>query len=324
MFLIIGGSGFIGTNFANFLIENNYNFKIYDKKKSKFLPKNIDIILGDIRDKTKLSNSMKGCEIVFHLATVPPSLKLSNQEIYDIDINGTKNVFTAAEKNNVKKVIFTSSASHVYGLIDKGLYPIQENCNLNPINEYGKNKVISEELCKKATETTELQTIVLRLSMVLGAYNFDPILMENIKILLKNKRVIIAGDGKSKNQSIYVKDVITALMASAESSKKSIGKFEVFNISGREILTINEWIDLTKQVCNSNSKTTHIPLSLAKSICHMAWRMGRTKVHPSYIDLMAHDQFFDIGRAKRTIGWEPRYDTKDALTDTIKFFKNEC
>ena len=149
MYLLTGGSGFIGINFAKFLVENDYNFKIYDKKKSEYLPKNIDIILGDIRDKNKLSQAMDGCEIVFHLATGPPSLKLSNQEIYDIDVNGTKNVLTAAEKNNVERIIFTSSASHVYGIVDKDLCPIQENCSLNPINEYGKNKLLAEDLCKK-------------------------------------------------------------------------------------------------------------------------------------------------------------------------------
>jgi nucleoside-diphosphate-sugar epimerase len=83
MWLIIGGSGFIGTNFAKFLIENDCNFKIYDVNRSKYLPKNAKVVIGNIRDKTKLSKAMRGNNIVFHLATVPPSLKLSDQEIYE-------------------------------------------------------------------------------------------------------------------------------------------------------------------------------------------------------------------------------------------------
>ncbi|MCX6664436.1 MAG: NAD(P)H-binding protein, partial [Euryarchaeota archaeon] len=65
MWLLLGGSGFIGTNFARFLLENDYSFKIYDKQKSKYLPKNVETIIGDVRDKNKLSETMKGCETVF-------------------------------------------------------------------------------------------------------------------------------------------------------------------------------------------------------------------------------------------------------------------
>jgi nucleoside-diphosphate-sugar epimerase len=321
MWLLIGGCGFIGTNFARFLLENDYNFKIYDIHKPKYLPKNVKTIIGDIRDKTKLSKAMKDCDIVFHLATVPPSVRLSKREIYDIDVNGMQNVLMTAEKHNIKRVIFTSSASHVYGLVDKDLYPIKEDCPLHPINEYGKNKVLAEELCKKAAETTNVQTIILRLSMVMGPYNFDPVLTENARSLLNNKRVAIAGDGNSKNQSIHVNDVTAALVASTEISDSLLPNHDVFNISGNEVLTINEWMELARRASNSTSKITHLPLFLAKSIVRIAWWMNRTKIHPSYLDLMEQDQYFDISKAKHVLGWEPKYAVEDALRDTIEFLR---
>jgi len=322
VWLLVGGSGFIGVNFARFLIEKDYNFTIYDKRRSKYLSKNVETIIGDVRDKTKLSKAIKGCEVVFHLATVPPSLRLPSREIYDIDVNGTQNVLTVARENNVRRVVFTSSASHVYGMVDKGLCPIREDCNLNPINEYGKNKVFAEELCRKAAEKTSLQTIVLRLSMVLGPYDFDPILIENMLSLLKNKRVVIAGDGEGKNQSIHVEDVNTALLASAETSDSSLPKHGIFNIAGKEVLSVNEFMELSKRVSGSTSKVVHLPLFLAKGTVHMAWWLRKTKVHPSYLRLMAQDQYFDISMAKHILKWEPEYTVEDALNDTIEFFRN--
>jgi len=324
MWLLTGGSGFIGTNFAKFLMENDYNFKIYDTSKSKYLPKSGKTIVGDIRDKNKLSEAMKGCEVVFHLATVPPSLRLPTSEIYDIDVNGTQNVLAVAKENNVRRVVFTSSASHVYGLVDKGSCPLREDSELKPINEYGRDKVLAEESCKKASEETELETIILRLSMVLGAYDFDPILVENAIPMLSNKRVIIAGNGGGKGQSMHVHDVNTALLASAETSDISLPKHSIFNISGKEVLTINEWIDLFKRVSGSKSKVTHLPLSLAKCMAHIAWKLDKTKVHPSYLRLMAQDQYFDISKAKHVLGWEPKHTVVDALKDTIEFLREEC
>ena len=323
MWLIIGGSGFIGINFAKFLMENGYDFKIYDINKSKYLPMGVETIIGDVRDKTKLSKAMNGCDIVFHLATVPPSLKLPKNEVHDIDVNGTKNVLETAKENKVKKVIFTSSASHVYGIVDPGSCPLSEDCKLNPINEYGRNKVLSEELCKKAAENTDLKTIVLRLSMVLGPYNFDPILVENLKPLLMNKRVIIAGDGKSKSQSVHVQDVNTSLLACAEIQDASLSKHDIFNISGKEVLSIKESLELFKSVCDSKSKVSHLPLPVAKFMAYIAWMLNKTNVHPSYLRLMAEDQYFDISKAKRVLGWEPKYTVKDGLEDAIDFLRKE-
>ena len=266
---------------------------------------------------------MSECEIVFHLATVPPSVRLSSGEIYDIDVNGTRNVLEAAEKNNIKRVVFTSSASHVYGLINKDICPLKEDCNLNPINEYGKNKVITEELYKKASDNGELKTIVLRLSMVLGPYNFDPILVENIISLLKNKRVIIAGDGKEKAQSIHVNDVNTALLACGEISEKLLPQNLILNISGEEVSSINGFINQLKSITNSKSKITHLPFFLAKGLVLIAWWSGRTNIHPSYLNLMSQDQFFDISKAKNILNWKPEYSTKKALEDTIEFMRRD-
>ncbi len=323
MWLLIGGSGFIGANFAKFLMENDYDFKIYDTHRSKYLPKNVKTIVGDVRDKTKLSKAMGECEIVFHLATVPPSSRLPKSEIYDIDVNGTQNVLGAAIENNVRRVVFTSSASHVYGLVDERLCPIREDCSLNPINEYGENKVFAEELCKKASEAKDLQTVVLRLSMALGPYDFDPILIENIQSLFNNKRVFIAGDGESKNQSIHVNDVNTALLACAELSDKTIPEDMVFNISGSEVFSINEFMELSKSVVGSTSKAIHLPLSLAKGMAYIAWKLDKTKIHPSYICLMAQDQYFDITKAKRILGWEPKHTVEEAIRDTVRFLQRE-
>ncbi len=321
MWLLIGGSGFIGTNFAHYLVDKGQNFLIYDTNRSTYLPKKAKIILGDIRDRKKLAQAMKDCDVVFHLATVPPSVRLSTQELYDIDVNGTKNVLALAAEHNVKRVVFTSSASHVYGLVKSTQYPLRESCPLNPINDYGKNKVLAERCCQEMSQTTDLQTIILRLSMVLGPYDFDPILQENVRLLLSNKPVRIAGTGLSKNQCVHVHDIITALRASATIKMSTDTHHEAFNISGNEVLTINEWMIVAKKACNSSSRITHVPFSLAKSIIYLSWMLHRTNIHPSYLDLMNVDQYFDIAKARSILNWQPHYAIENGIQDTVAFLK---
>lgn len=323
MYLLIGGSGFIGTNFAHYLHKHGYDFCIYDTHRSSYLPKKPKVICGDIRDKKKLAKALQDCDTVFHLATVPPSARLSSKEIYDVDVNGTQNVLLSAIENDVERIIFTSSASHVYGLVKNNSCPLGENSMLNPINEYGRNKVVAEELYKKASETKGLQTVVLRLSMVLGPYNFDPILIENIKSILRNKRIITPGDGRSRGQSIHVEDVSSALLKSAEKTNVSLSKHEVINISGEEILTLNDYIKLLRNAIGSTSKIIHLPLPLARNMTHLAWILNKTNVHPSYLSLMAQDQYFDISKAKHILDWRPKYTVKETVEETIDFLKKD-
>jgi len=323
MWLLVGGSGFIGTNFAKFLEKKKLDFRIYDQKKSKYLPKNIPTIIGDIRDKDKLSKAMEDCETIFHLATIPPSLRLSPREIYDIDVEGTRNIIEAAESNNVKKIIFTSSASHVYGIVKKEICPIREDHKLNPINEYGRNKIIAEELLKDASKSKKIKTIILRLSMVMGPYNFDPVFSENVKSLLKSKRVYIAGNGEALAQSIHVKDVNSVLFRCGNLANNSISEYTELNISGEEILSIKEWVHLLRSITNSESKVTHLPFLIATFMNKITWLMQRSNVHPSYLKLMAHDQYFDIDKAKNLLIWEPRLKIKKALIDAVEFLRGE-
>lgn len=319
MWLLIGGSGFIGTNFAKFLLENDYQFRIYDIKRSRYLPESVETIVGDIRDKTKLSKAMNGCDVVFHLATVPPSLRIPKKEIHDIDVNGMKNVLYCAEKNHVRRLIFTSSASHVYGLVEEGSCPLKEDTYLNPVNDYGRDKVITEELLNK---TSGMKTVILRLSMVLGPYNFDPILIENVKAFYNNKKVVIPGDGSSKMHSIHVEDVVSALLASAQNP--SLPEHSVFNIAGNEILSLNEWLELLRTLMNSRSKVSRMPVSLARGLVRIAWTLHKSKIHPSYLSLMDQDQYFDISKAREVLRWEPIHSVEESLVDSIDFIREEC
>ena len=54
----------------------------------------------------------------------------------------------------------------------------------------------------------------------------------------------------------------------------------------------------------------------------IAWFLNKTKVHPSYFKLMTQDQYFDINKAKKILGWKPKRSVEESLKDTIEFLKN--
>jgi nucleoside-diphosphate-sugar epimerase len=82
-------------------------------------------------------------------------------------------------------------------------------------------------------------------------------------------------------------------------------------------------MEATRDASKSTSEVTHISLFAGKCLAHIAWWLHRTKVHPSYLSLMAQDQYFDISKAKQILRWEPNFSSEDAIRDTIDFLKRE-
>jgi nucleoside-diphosphate-sugar epimerase len=119
---VTGGAGFIGSHIVESLVKKGAVVTVYDNfstgsiENLKSVIKEIKIIKGDILDYKKLEKVMKGHDIVSHQAAQLEITKSMEDPIEDLTINtiGSLNVFKAAVKNNVKKIINASSAG-VYG-----------------------------------------------------------------------------------------------------------------------------------------------------------------------------------------------------------------
>ena len=121
--IITGGAGFIGKHLVEFLIKKENDITIFDNfsnstyESTKYFENlGVKIIKGDIRRLEDINKAVKGNEVVIHLAakiSVDESIK-NPSETFQTNVEGTKNVLIACEKNQIKKIIVASSAA-VYG-----------------------------------------------------------------------------------------------------------------------------------------------------------------------------------------------------------------
>ena len=151
--LITGGAGYIGSNMAYNLVEENFNVTVLDNLASGFLenlPPQINFVQADLKniesiEKVFLNNRF---DAVIHFAAsisveesvMDPLLYYQNNTV------NTSNLINICAKHNVKNFIFSSTAS-VYGEGTK--FPFLENDSLKPINPYGMSKLLGEELLIK-------------------------------------------------------------------------------------------------------------------------------------------------------------------------------
>ena len=136
-FVVTGGAGFIGSHIVKLLVSKGHSVDVIDnlhtgkKENLGTILNEINFYQIDIRSKEELQRVMKDCDGVFHqaaLTAVPESLKIP-QEYFDVNVEGTRNIFEIA-KNEKLRVVHASSSS-VYGNVDK--IPITENFEKNPV-----------------------------------------------------------------------------------------------------------------------------------------------------------------------------------------------
>lgn len=277
--LITGGEGFIGSKLAKALSEEN-NVKIFDIKSGNDIM-NFDFILKATRD----------IDVVFHLASlisVEESIRNPSKYIENI-FDGGNNVLRAAAENNVKRFVFSSSAS-VYG---EGLS--SESSPIAPKSTYALLKAVFEKQMKLYDK---LETVSLRFFNVYGPgqkinSGYSAVIPTFITNAIKNKDLIIFGNGEQSRDFVYVEDVVRACCLAAN---KGSG---VFNVGSGKTTSVNELADIIIELSGSKSK--------------------RIYKDPKSGEIFA--SVSDISKSKSVLGFEPQYNIRDGLSRTIEWFK---
>ena len=254
--LVTGGLGFIGSHIVDELIEENKVTIIDDKSTGKIENlknpnhENLKIIIGNLND-LNLNEIVNGTDYIFHLAalaSVPKSVENPSFN-HENNVNTTLKLLIAAKDCDVKKVVFSSSSA-IYG--DNPNMPLKETETPSPTSPYAASKASCELYCQSFTESYDLATVSLRYFNVFGPKQdvnsqYAAVIPNFIYSLVNSKQAIIYGDGEQSRDFVYVKDIVKANIAAAESDYNG-----VVNIASGESMTINQLYKIVKNTLNSD------------------------------------------------------------------------
>jgi UDP-glucose 4-epimerase len=309
--LVIGGAGFIGGFVVKELLKYPINSVIIYDNFARGKMDNIEECLkdsrcsiypngGDIRDVDILDAAMKGIDYVFHLSAMwLLHCKDFPRTAFEVNIAGTFNVLEACVRNNIKKLIYSSSAS-VYG--DAVEVPMLESHPFNNKNFYGASKIAGEAMCTAFNDRYNLPVIGLRYMNVYGpgqdqtaAYTgVVPIMLNKIEA---NEAPTINGDGSQAYDFIYVEDVARANIA-ALTSNTNYGMYNV----GTEVQTsIKTLCDVILRLKSSDLKVNYKPYTADDARALVQNRIGSSK------------------KAKEEIGFEYKYTLEEGLLKLINW-----
>jgi NAD dependent epimerase/dehydratase len=308
--LITGADGFIGSHLTEVLVESGYEVFAYvcynsfnslgwldtisDDLKNK-----IKFISGDIRDFNGVNEAMKNVDIVFHLAAliaIPFSYNSPDSYI-DTNVKGTLNILQAARKNNIKRVLITST-SEVYGTAQ--FIPITELHPKQPQSPYSASKIGSDAIADSFYRSFELPVTIVRPFNTYGPrQSARAVIPTIISQLLNGAEEIKLGDISPTRDLLFVKDTVNGFIKIAQ-CEDLIGH-EV-NIATQSEISVGSLAQLIINKINPDAKIVTDTLRIRPEKSEVFRLFGSNEKLKSYTD------------------WEPKYSLEEGLEETINWF----
>ena len=311
--LITGSDGFVGSHLVERLLEENCSIRAFvfynssnkwgwlDSLEKEQLNK-INVIAGDIRDYNMVNKTVKGVDIVCHLAALIgiPYSYIAPESYIDTNVKGTLNIIQAAKINNVKKVIITST-SETYG---SALYvPIDEKHPYQPQSPYSASKIAADAIALSYYNSFNTPVSIIRPFNIYGPRHSARAVIPTIitQILQKTDKIEL-GNLTSTRDFTYVKDTCEAYVKSIKTDNI---EGEIINIGNSKEISIKDLAEKIKDLMHSNAEI--------KS------RTERKRIKSSEVNRLNADN----SKALRLINWKPKYSLDDGLKLTIEWFSKK-
>ena len=305
---VTGCAGFIGSNLTDRLLALGHDVTGYDNLSTGqigFLQEatqseRFRFIEGDLLDAADLTRSMKGCEMVFHLAANADVRFGTDHPTKDLHQNtiATVNVLEAMRATGANRIAFASTGS-VYG--EAEIIPTPEDAPF-PIQTslYAASKLAAEGFIAAYCEGFGMQGFVFRFVSILGKrYTHGHVFDFYKQLLAHPDHLDVLGDGKQRKSYLYVQDCIDAILTAMEKCKS---KVTVLNLGTDEYCQVTDSIGW---ICEE--------LRLHPQLKFAGGERGWIGDNPFI--------FLDT-KAVRALGWKPKLSIRAGVIQTIRYLRD--
>jgi len=316
--LVTGGTGFLGANLAKGLLAQDWSVRILRRLSSPLLAVRdlaVDHAIGDVTNLDSLLAAMQGVDVVFNVAAISQYWRNTASLVYKVNVGGAQNVFEAAARSGVQRIVHTSSAAAV------GIIRGRSASEADPFNQlpdrfpYGHSKWLAEEIARERVKSGQ-DIVMVNPAAIVGARDINWI---SGSILREAKRRHIPVIPQGGVNFVAVQDVVAGHIAAVEK-----GRSGERYILGGENLTNRQTTEMAFAIVGVKPPRItqpHWTIPLAGWVLDVIAKIvgPRLPLSGEQMRLTAEYLYFDSSKAQRELGL-PHTPVRQALQECYDWY----
>jgi len=310
-YLVTGAAGFIGARTTELLIKDGHTVlgvdnmnNAYDPRMKEYRLRKLQAMPGftfyklDISDKS-IIDQLKGYEFdgVINLAArAGVRYSVADPWVFvESNVLGTLNMLELCRQTSTRKFIVASTSS-IYG--EDPPYPTPESASSSrPLQPYAASKKGAEAMAHAYHHLHNIDVTVMRFFTVYGpAGRPDLALFRFVQWISEGRPVHVNGDGEQSRGFTYIDDIARGIIAAL----RPLG-FEIVNLGGHEVITINDLIALIEDLVGKKATIQYGP--------------------PDPADM--YTNWADVTKAGELLGWEPQFNLREGVKHLVEWYNAE-
>lgn len=307
--LITGGSGYFGSLLRDRLLAGGHEVRVFDLADANDRQQEVGFVQGDIRDAARVAEALAGCDVVYHCVAQVPLAK-DRHLFHSVNVGGTENLLRAALAAKVRKVICVSSSA-VFGVPKTN--PVTEDTPPKPGEAYGRAKLEGEQLCH-AYARRGLDVTIIRPRTILGhgRLGIFQILFEWIR---EGRNIPVLGRGHNVYQFVHADDLAEACILAAARPGST-----VYHCGAARFGTMRDTLESLCAHARTGSRVRSVPMLPAVVFMRLTSVLGLSPLGPYHALMYGRSLWFDIAKAQRELGWQPRFSNAEMFAQTYDWY----
>ena len=319
--LVTGATGFTGGHLAHALAKGGHEVRALVRPGSAaatLAEAGIDVFEGQLTRAADVLAAARGCEQIYHLAAVFRTAGHPDSYYREVNLGGTVNVLEAARQHGCERVVHCSTGG-VHGHVEHP--PADETYRFQPDDIYQQTKLEAEMEARAAIQRGQPVSI-FRPGAIYGEGD-----LRFLKLFrsIQRRHFVMIGSGQTRLHMCHVDDMVQGIMLCG-SRPAALG--ETFLIAGPEAPTLQEIARITAEIVGVPPPRLRIPVWPVYSaawLCEMLCVPLRIDppLHRRRVGFFTHHREFDIGKARRMLGFDPHVPVRDGIERTVRWYQSQ-
>ncbi len=311
-YLVTGGAGFMGINLIRFLLARGVQVRSYDIAPFAYPEAGeVDVLQGDIRDRSLHDRAFEGVDVVVHCAAALPLC--SPEEIRSTNVEGTRALLETARERGIGRFVHISSTA-VYGIPDH--HPLVEEDPMQGVGPYGASKVAAEHVCGEFRAGGMCLPVLRPKSFVgperLGAFELLYDFAQD------GHGFPVLGSGDNRYQLLDVDDLNSAVWLCATGEARAVN--DTFNVGAERFGSLRESFQAVLDRAGHGKRVIGLPAAPAIWTLRALEAVGLSPLYKWIYETAGKDSYVSTRKITDRLGWHARHSNEEALVRNYDWY----